>query len=102
MLLIILIKRENLALVKLREQREREMEILKLEKTKCQKDNENRSKNLDIWEKEINSKLKEYRKLECEFWLKALTRSIWELQYSPPFDFEVIGTIFSSKAEVLT
>ena len=97
MLLIILIKRENLALVKLREQREREMEILKLEKTKCQKDNENRSKNLDIWEKEINSKLKEYRKLECEFWLKALTRSIWELQYSPPLISRLLVPFFNRK-----
>ena len=57
-------KRENLALRDLREQRERELEILKLEKGKAQKENEKRTKDLDTWEKEIHSKLKEFRRLD--------------------------------------
>ena len=57
-------KRQNNALDELRKQRERELEITRMERAKSEKDGQKRVQELDQWERDLNSKLKEYRRLD--------------------------------------
>ena len=57
-------KRQNNALDELRKQRERELEITRMERAKTEKDGQKRVQELDQWERDLNSKLKEYRRLD--------------------------------------
>ena len=57
-------KQQNNALEELRKQRERELEIARMERAKTERDGQKRVQELDQWERDLTQKLKEARRLE--------------------------------------